>query len=218
MDDRERLAALPWFAGLEPDIRDDLIARGHVRRRAAGEWLYGEGDEDTGVVAVLEGGLHLHAQAPGGVEVLFCVLPAGGVIGQSRLFGGGPRLVTAICPVESRLFLLPDPVLRQAAAAHPQLWRSLSALVYGQLRTVVTALAEFVALSPRERLMARLLAFSAFQRRIPTTQGALAEIVGASRGAVNGWLRELEAGGRIALGYGFIEVLDPAALRRFLDR
>ena len=216
MDDHDRLAALPWLTTLDPVVRAELIARGRWRRQAAGEWLHGEGDEETGVVAVVRGALHLHAKAPGGREVLFAVLPEGGIMGQSILFGGGPRLVTAISAVESHLFLLSDRVLRQAAERHPTLWPSLSALLYGQLRAVVGSLAEFVALKPRDRMISRLLALSAFTDAVPVSQSALAEMTGVSRNAVNGWLGELERSGKLVRGYGTIRILDRPGLRRLV--
>lgn len=217
MDIPERVARLPWFAGLSAPVRRALIARGRLRKRGAGEWLYGEGDEDTGVVAVLDGGLYLHATAGDGDEVLFNMLPAGGVMGQSILLGGGPRLVTAICAVESQLFLVPDRALQAVAAQHPTLWASLAALSYGQLRDTLRRVTEFVGLKPRERLVARLIALSALSPHIPLTQTALAEMIGASRVAVNRWLGELEAKGAIARGYGVIDVRDARALRRMLS-
>jgi CRP-like cAMP-binding protein len=216
MEFRERLAAMPWFAGLELPVLAALTDRGRLQRRAAGEWLYGEGDEDTGVVAVIEGGLYLQAQAPDGGEVLFSLLPQGGVMGQSILFGGGPRLVTAIASVDCILFVLSDRALREAAVIHPSLWPSLSALAYGQLREAVRSVAEFVALKPRARLVARLAQLSAFGPSVPVSQSALAEMIGASRNAVNGWLAELESAGAITRGYRVIEVRDRRALQRRL--
>ncbi|HEX6859201.1 MAG TPA: Crp/Fnr family transcriptional regulator [Caulobacteraceae bacterium] len=209
------IAAVPWFAGLEPALRADLIARGRQRRAAAGEWLHGEGDEDAGLIAVLEGALRLYSQAPGGREVLLGVLPAGTMIGQSAVLGGGPRLVTAIAASDSRVFLLSDRALREVAASHPMLWRPLSQLVYGQLRAALQGWAEMVGLGPRERMISRLLLMSG-GGSAPLTQAALAEMVGVTRKAVNGWLRALEAEGLVALGYGRITVRDRRALERML--
>jgi CRP-like cAMP-binding protein len=213
MDD---LAAIPWFADLEAPVRAALADHGRLQRRKAGEWVYGEGDEDTGVVAVLEGGLHLYAQAPGGREVLFFVLPKGGVTGQSIRFGGGPRLLTAVCAVDSLLFLLSDRALRQVADTHPVLWPNLAALAYGQQRVLIETIVELVALKPRQRMIARLLALSSYTPAVPATQSALAEMIGVSRKAVNGWLGELDQAGRIARGYGQIEVIDRPGLERML--
>lgn len=208
--------AIPWFASLPPPMRAELIARGRPVRLAAGEWLYGEGDEDTGLVAVLDGALHLYSQAPGGREVLFGTMPAGAVMGQSVGLGGGPRLVTVIAAADSVLLLFSDRALRETAAAHPTLWRSISTLAYGQLRAALQGWSEAVGLRPRERMIARLLALSAEARVLPLSQSVLAEMVGVTRKAVNGWLGELEAGGFVALGYGRIEVRDRLGLERML--
>lgn len=215
MDDaRSRIAAIPWFARLDAPVRDALVGKGRVQQRAAGEWVHGEGDEDTGVLAVLDGCLHLHSQSPDGGEVLFDLLLKGGVIGQSIVFGGGPRLVTAICATDAQLFLLPDHVLRETAAVHPSLWQNLSALAYQQLREMIRRTAEFVALKPRERVITRLLALSRFDNPIPVSQAALAEMVGVGRDAANRWLGELEGAGVVKRRYGRIEVVDRTALRR----
>lgn len=209
------VTAIPWFAALEPTLRSDLITRGRLKRCAAGEWLHGEGDEETGLIAVLEGALHLYSQAPGGREVLLGQLPAGTVMGQSAVLGGGPRLVTAIAATDARLFLLSDRALREAAAGHPMLWRSLSQLVYGQLRAALAGWAEMIGLGPRERMISRLLQMSD-GRSVSLSQSALAEMVGVTRKAVNGWLRGLEEEGLVRLGYGRIEVKDRRALERML--
>jgi CRP/FNR family cyclic AMP-dependent transcriptional regulator len=214
MDDR--IVAIPWFASLDDAVRAELIARGRLTHRTAGEWLWGEGDEDTGLVAVLDGALHLYSQAPGGREVLLGLLPPGTVMGQSAMLGGGPRLVTAIAAADSELFLLSDRALRETANRHPMLWRSFSALVYGQLRGALQGWAEVVGLAPRQRMISRLLAMSVGARAVPLSQAALAEMTGVTRKAVNGWLGELEGRGLVARGYGRIEVRDRAGLERML--
>lgn len=212
----DRVAAITWFRSLEPTLRADLLAKGRLRRCPAGEWLHGEGDEETGLIAVLSGALHLYSQAPGGREVLFGMLPAGTVMGQSAGLGGGPRLVTAIAAADCELFTLSDRALRETAAKHPMLWRALSTLVYGQLRIALQGWAEAVGMTPRERMVSRLVQMSADTSAVPLSQSTLAEMVGVSRKAVNGWLRELERRGFVALGYGRIDVRDRTGLERML--
>ena len=212
----EVVAAIPWFAGQSPPLRTALLQAGRLSRRGAGEWVHGEGDEDTGVLATVEGSLKLYSQAPGGREVLFGLLPAGTVIGQSAAFGGGPRIVTAIAASPALIFTLSDRALRQVAAAQPGLWEALSALVYGQLRNATQGLAEVLALKPRERMIARLLQFVRPDGAVEISQADLAELVGVTRKAVNGWLGALEREGRVRLGYGRVEVLDRAGLERML--
>ena len=51
---------------------------------------------------------------------------------------------------------------------------------------------------------------------IVVSQADLAEMIGVTRKAVNGWLGALEGQGRVARGYGVITVLDRAGLERML--
>ena len=179
--------------------------------------MHGEGDEETGVLAVIDGALKVYGQAPGGREALIGLLPPGTVIGQSAAFGGGPRIVTAIAAAPSVVFTLSDSALRRVAAVHPGLWEALGALVYGQLRLNAQTVAEFVALKPRERLISRLLQMTAQTGGdIPVSQADLAEMIGVTRKAVNGWLGELEAAQLVARGYGVIRVLETGRLERML--
>lgn len=217
LDPLDRVAAIPWFARQPPDRREALVRAGHLSRRGAGEWMHGEGDEETGLLAVIEGGLKLYGQAPGGREALIGLLPAGAVIGQSAAFGGGPRIVTAITAAPSLVFTLSDSGLRRVAVSHPGLWEALSALVYGQLRANAQAVAELIALKPRERLISRLVQLAAQSAgAIAVSQADLAEMIGVTRKAVNGWLGELEAAGLVERGYGVIRVLEAQRLERML--
>jgi CRP-like cAMP-binding protein len=218
LDSLDRVAAIPWFARQPVDRRDALLRAGRLSRRQTGEWMHGEGDEETGVLAVVDGALKVYGQAPGGREALIGLLPAGTVIGQSAAFGGGPRIVTAITASPSLIFTLSDSALRRVAAVHSDLWEALGALVYGQLRVNAQAVAELIALKPRERLISRLVQMTAQTGgEIAVSQADLAEMIGVTRKAVNGWLGELEAAGLVERGYGVIRVLEPGRLERMLQ-
>lgn len=212
-DQRRALLAIPWFAAQPAEQAGALIRAGRLIRRGAGEWLHGEGDEETGLLAVLEGRLKLYCQAPGDREVLIGVLPAGAVMGQSAAFGGGPRLLTVIAAADSLIFTISDRALRQAAADHPGLWREVAGLLYAQLGAILQLVAQLTALPPRARLAARLLQLEQNLGVVAASQGDLAEMVGVSRKAINGWLGEMAAKGWLKLGYGRIEILKPSALR-----
>lgn len=212
----ERIASIRWLARLSPGLRADLLARGRISRRAAGEWLYGEGDADTGLVVVLEGGLHIYTEAPGGRDVLIGMVRPGGVFGRSAMVVGGGRLVTAIASSDSVLFVLSDRALHAVEADHEELRPVLGALLVGQLRNLLRLLAETVTLKPRERMIARLLDLSVGQDGVQISQSALAEMIGVTRKAVNGWLCDLEARGVVGRGYGRITVRDRPALERMV--
>lgn len=212
-DLRRALLTVPWFAGQPPEQAAALMRAGRLIRRGAGEWLHGEGDEETGLLTVIEGRLKLYCQAPGEREVLIGVMPPGAVMGQSATLGGGPRLLTVIAAADSLVFVLSDRVLRQTAADHPGVWRDVAGLLYAQLGAILQLVAQLTALPPRARLAARLLQLEQNLGVAEVSQGDLAEMVGVTRKAVNGWLGEMARKGWVRLGYGRVEILKPAALR-----
>lgn len=211
---REQIERWGWLAGQPPEQQRALLDAAQLRRIGDGQWAHGEGDEQTGVLAVLEGRLRLYAQAPGGREALVGVAGPGAAIGQSALFGGGPRLVTAISAGPSLILTFSDRALLRVAERHPGLWRDLSQLIYRQLQFAIQAAAERGALPLRAQLASRLLMLSRDGAVVAANQSDLAELLGVSRKAVNGWLGELSRAGAVKLGYGRIEIISAPALER----
>ena len=201
-----------WFAHLSPPLRAALLRAGRVVRLDAGQWVYGEGDEETGVVLVLDGSLRIEAER----DVLVNLAPAGAAFGQSRRGGGGPRIVTARAAGRATVMLIADSALERIAAEQPLLWRAVSELVYGQLDAMVHLAAQLLALGPRGRIAARLLAFGG-EGGAALGQADLAEMCGLSRKSVNAHLAALERRGAIARGYGRIAILDAGALRILVE-
>ena len=202
-----------WFAHLPAPLRVALLHAGRVARLDAGQWVFGEGDAETGVLLVLEGALRIEASVGAERDVLLNLAPAGAAFGQSRRGGGGPRLVTARAASAATVLLIPDAALQRIAEVHPALWRAVSELVYGQLDTIVHLAAQLLALGPRGRIAARLLTFAA-GGEVALSQSDLAEMCGLSRKATNAHLATLERVGVITRGYGRIAIVDAAALRR----
>lgn len=205
-----------WFAHLPPPLRAALLRAGRVVRLDAGQWVYGEGDEETGVVLVLDGSLRIEASVGAERDVLVNLAPAGAAFGQSRRGGGGPRIVTARAAGRATVMLVADSALERIAAEQPLLWRAVSELVYGQLDAMVHLAAQLLALGPRGRIAARLLAFGG-EGGAALGQADLAEMCGLSRKSVNAHLAALERRGAIARGYGRIAILDVGALRMLVE-
>ncbi|MDB5470124.1 MAG: Crp/Fnr family transcriptional regulator [Caulobacter sp.] len=211
---REQIDRLGWLGEQPEGLREALLAAARLRWLTQGEWAHGEGDEAAGVLLVLEGRLRLFAQAPGDREALISVMGPGAAIGQSPVFGGGPRLVTAVSAGRSLVLTLSDAALRRVAQDWPGLWQVVSQLIYRQLQYSVQVAAERVALPPRAQLASRLLMLALGSDVVAANQSDLAELLGFSRKAVNGWLGELAAAGAVKLGYGRIEIVS----RRLLER
>ena len=222
MSPRERAAELltraVWLQGHGPQMIEAFLTHGRIVHLPTGAWAQSEGDEQTGLTLVVAGAVQMMCAAPGGREVLFGQAGPGVALGQTLRFGGGPRLVTLICVEPSVLLVVPDHALTRIAAEQPEVWQAVAALVYLQLRGALMIAAEAVALPPRQRLAARLdMMARTGGPALRLNQQALAEMLGLSRKTVNGHLLAFQRAGLLTLGYGQIEVRDPAGLRRIAE-
>ena len=212
----EILARSAWLAQGGPALADLFLAHGRFVPLAAGQWAHGEGDDETGVLVVLRGALHLYCKAPGDREVLFSQAGAGAALGQTARFGGGPRLVTAIAAEDALILQVSDRALSRIAQDEPRLWEAVSALLYLQLRNLLEMLGDHAALPPRQRLARRLaqLAGASPQSVLRITQETLGEMVGLTRKTANLHLAALEREGLVRRAYGGLAITDLPGLRR----
>lgn len=224
VDDRraalDMLEAAGWLAPHGQELAAALVAEGSLAWLEAGRWAQAEGDEQTGLLLVVAGALDLYCQAPGDREVRFNQIGAGAALGQTMSFGGGPRLVTAVCAEPSLLLRVSDAGLERIARARPEIWRAVASLVYLQLRSALHLAAGAIALPPRQRLAARLVSLARTQqpgRGLKLSQQALAEMVGLTRKTVNGYLADFQRLGLVRLDYGQLFVLDPRRLERIAE-
>ena len=154
------LARAGWLTGHAPGLAEELLRHGRLVRFAAGQWAQAEGDAETGLFVVIAGAVQLYCQAPGDREVLVGHAEAGAAVGQTMRFGGGPRLVTAICVAPSLLLTVADAALERIGRTRPDIWRAVASLVYAQLRATVRMAAENAALPPRQRLAIAMWAYA----------------------------------------------------------
>jgi CRP-like cAMP-binding protein len=207
-----------WLDGRH-DLVEPILVHGRLVRLSPGQWAQAEGDDESGLVVVLSGSLELYCKAPGDREVRIGQVGPGVALGQTVRFGGGPRLLTAICREPAALLQVSDRALTRIAHEAPRIWEAVAALLYLQLRNLISMVAELAALPPRARLAARLglLAAGAGEGPLSVSQEALGEMVGLTRKTVNGHLAAFEHEGLIRRRYGGVEVLDPRGLRRVAE-
>ena len=177
------------------------------------QWVYSEGDTDSGIFGVLEGALRVEAAVGLNRSVLLNIVGAGEFIGQARAFGGGRRIVTARASGAATVFALSDASLARIAQREPDIWRVVSDLVYAQLNGLVHLTAALLGLPPRLRIAARLLALPTDDAVTCVTQADLAEMCGLSRKA---HLQALVGEGLIHTGYGAVRVLSRSRLQQLI--
>jgi CRP-like cAMP-binding protein len=213
MDIGAALARIPWFSRLPLGLQRRLEASGRIVHLAAGQWVYSEGDPDTGICAVLEGALRLEVSVGPDRDVLIGFAQAPAILGQSHRRGGGPRILTTRAGPASTVLLISDNVLERIARDEPELWRALNELVYAQLDACVHLAAQLLVQRPQARIAARLLQLGT-DGTVRAGQSDLAEMCGVTRQVLNRHLAALEVSGVVRRGYRIVHLLAPRALEK----
>lgn len=211
-----------WLEHEPAALAQALATHGRLLHLNTGEWAQAEGDGHRGLIVVISGVVHVSCEARGQRNVLLGHCEAGAVLGHATRYSGGPRLVTAVCAEPSVLLAVPERALEEIAATWPTLWRALATSAYGYTRRTVRALAELIALPPRQRLAARLLIIAgetpaATAPVVRLSQQALGEMIGVTRKTVNAHLAALEKAHLVEASYNRIVLRDVAGLRQVAD-
>lgn len=214
------LATDPWFAGCPDALQQALIERGRLVRLAAGEALFGRGDDADGLCCVIAGGLRVGALQPDGGESLLAYIEPYQWFGEISMLDGQPRTHDAVADGPTTVLLIEQPVLHAWLAANPAHWRELGRLACAKLRVVFSVLEDIAHLPLEQRLAKRLwlvahgygARIEGARRQVRLPQEQLALMLGVSRQSLNKALRSLETRGVVARRYGVIELVDMSAL------
>ncbi|MEN5199375.1 Crp/Fnr family transcriptional regulator [Pseudomonas wadenswilerensis] len=217
---RETLLQGHWFQALPPCFQDSLLALARQRELAAGQYLFQRGDAPCGLYAVLDGAMRVGAVATDGKEALLTLIEAPHWFGEISLFDGQPRTHDAQAEGPTRLLWIPQAPLLKWLEQQPQHWRDVSLLMSHKLRVVFVALEQQSLLAAAPRVAHRLLQIAAgygelrgSRRVLQLSQEQLALMLSLSRQTTNQILKSLQQEGALRLGYGEIEIIDPARLQ-----
>lgn len=208
-----------WLAVLSESSLQRLRAIGIKRGFQDGQLIQKRGDVVHHVLVLLSGRLRSVGYTASGAEQFTRWVEPGEISGFSSVLGDAPVPVDLVAAGEVELLILPSQplleVLENDALAALAVARALS------LR--VNELLDMVFIRAEEKLSARV--WATLQRIaiengktvrgnvvLHISQGDLALAVGASRQKVNVELRELQAKGKIRLGYRWIEICSGASL------
>lgn len=216
-----RLSSNPWFATLPAAVRARMVAQADSVRLRPGEMLFRQGDPPSGLYALAGGTLKMSSLRADGREAILAMIDAGTWFGEISLIDGQPRTHDATAIGEVEVLLLPravfDALMQEAPFA-----RAIAALLAGRIRLLYGIVEDAALRSTQASIARRLLLLSRAdgaglpQRRVrvPVSQEGLAMMLGISRQTLSKQLRLLANDGIVALGYGHIDVLSAAGLRR----
>jgi CRP/FNR family transcriptional regulator, cyclic AMP receptor protein len=213
-----------WFSSQPVALQRLLVGRGEVVSFAKDSWIFGQSEEVGGLSAVLHGAIRGYANFANGETVLVEVAGPGTWFGQISILRSSRRLLTAMAASPTQLLIIPRRELRRLTKENPALWESLAELSQLQLQWLIASLGEVVALPPRARLAARLVALMSRSTRqdsaaaeLRLTQADLAEMIGLERKSVHRILKVFERKRLVAIEYGVVRILDRRGLEKVRD-
>ncbi len=209
-------AARECLQDLPPALAAALLQTGVQRQWHRGQQVMHEGAACDSLVVALQGRLAVRLGSADGHDTLLRWLDAGELVGLPAVLAGMPATVSIVAQGQARTLHVPRADFIALLHQHPEGAIAIAVLVSRRLG----GLFRYLALSQRRSLSDRVdfalerlarsqgVADGAGGVRLQATQAELADAAGASRQRVHLVLQQLQAQGRIRLGYGCVTLLD----------
>ncbi|HEY7736981.1 MAG TPA: Crp/Fnr family transcriptional regulator [Candidatus Limnocylindrales bacterium] len=220
----EALAAIPLFAGADPESLESLARETRLRRFRRGEVIFHQGDPGDALFIVLSGLVKIALPADSGDEAILATLRPGDFFGELALLDGAPRSASAAALEATETAVLSRHRFLDLIAAEAGIRDAFLEALARELRRLTTHVEELHFLDIAGRLASRLarMAREAGSRQpdgsirldARLTQGNLAAMVGCTRQSVNKLLGLYASDGLLRLERDAIVVLDVEGLAR----
>jgi CRP/FNR family transcriptional regulator, cyclic AMP receptor protein len=216
----EYLTRVPILANLDPRILATLAETTCLQHYHKDQIIFYRGDPGNAMYVLVGGSVALSLVSDEGAEIVVARLRPIEHFGELSVLDAQPRCVTAVaCEATQALAIYREnllTLLKSNANAALQIALSLSLRV----RRTTDLLADMTFLALLTRIAKRLCELagiphegSVAAKDIQTHQDELAEMVGASREAVNKQLARLREMGLIHTSRGHVRILRPERLR-----
>jgi CRP/FNR family cyclic AMP-dependent transcriptional regulator len=214
----------PFLAALTQDDARELRALGRIRRYAAGDALFHQGDDPGGVRILVEGRVKVVSVTATGREIILAFRGPGDIVGEIGAIAGSARscAVRALEPVQT--LAVGDREFRGFLNSHANAAMNLVLMLIARLQSADEARMEFAAHDVVGRVARRLVELSerfgepcaeGVQITLALSQDELAAWTASSREAVAKAMRLLRELGWIQTRRRQIVICDPAALQRY---
>lgn len=204
------------FNGLDVEDLRRLAAIAREVTLPASSVLFEQGEESDGLYIVASGIVRIYLTAEDGREATISLLEDGELIGEIALLDGLPRSAGAAALTDAKLMFIPHKPFCDLLDTSPKLSRQVTLMLCERLRAANSQVAQAIFHDLRYRLLVLLRQIAVIHGRIEkdvaivdldVTQGMLAQMLGASREAVNKQLRTLAKEGRVLMDGRQIRVL-----------
>src|SRR6202795_1178958 len=198
-----------------------LQAIGRDKQLSSGEFVWQQGDGQTGIYLIRSGRIRTYYVAPSGREVTMAYWFSGNFVGGPDMFGTGPHMWSSVAVERSELTFIPGPALRKLALESATIAVALLDALAFKARCY-SAMAQMLGTRSVTERLHRLLIFLShiygttrgkeIVIGIPFTHGDLANLIGSTRQWVTVQLARLQDDGVIRYDRSMISILNLAKL------
>ena len=222
MDDFWHLHNFDWLRELSPPESDELRRQATQRTYHPGEMVFTPLGRPLHVYLLERGLVRIYRVSNAGAEATLGYVRPGEIFGEVAALSSAPRESFAAAVRTSEVWRLSRDVIRRVLAAHSSIVLAITKQVGSRLKRIESRVEHLVFRPVRSRVAGMLLELAEdFGRRdahgividLELNQQDLATLVGASRQAVNGSLRELERAKAIRRSDGRVVLLALDVLR-----
>jgi len=221
-DDRARIRAMPLFTGLDDESFAVLTDGMRIEAHDAPAALFTQGDPAAAFFALLDGRVTIFALTEAGHHAVIEVFDRPCTFAEAAIFSSGVYPLFGAAAAGTRLARIPAAPFLRRLGERPAL---ALALLDGLARWQAQLADEIFDLkrrSPAERL-ARVLLDQAAEDgegrvRLPLAKALLARRIGITPESLSRALARLRAHGVAPAGRDAVDLVDRAALRRFVEQ
>jgi CRP-like cAMP-binding protein len=196
------------FDGLDQEDLTRLAGIAREVNLSEGDTLFDQGDESDGLYVIVSGILRIYLTADDSREATINLLEDGETIGEIALLDGLPRSAGAAALTNAKLIFIPREPFLSLLEESTKLARQIILTLCERLRAANAQVDQAIFHDLRHRLVVLLRQLAIIHGHVEKdvavvdldlTQGTLAQMLGASREAVNKQLRGLVKEGRLEM-------------------
>jgi CRP-like cAMP-binding protein len=215
------LAGIPLFRVLSQECVSAAVRAGRFKSYAAGQIIFHQGDPGDHLYVVIKGLVKVVFTSERGDEIVLNIRGPEEIFGELALLDGSPRSASVVVLQPTSVFVLSRRQLLELMSSNPGLADGFLKLIGKLVRKLTEQVGDLTFLDLKGRLAKLLLQLSVKDDDGPgvvldvaLTQSDLAEMIGASRPAVNRALQSFVTRGLIEMHGRTIVLRDLDNLRR----
>ncbi len=217
-DTGDALTGVEMFAGLEPEVRQRVIAAAVPRTYRKGQVLFEENDPGDSLIVLKRGAVAVYRTSHSGERALLTVVRPPDVVGEVSLLDGSPRSASAEAIEDCATLALSRAAFLELVHSNARILDAVMHSLGSLIRRLTEQNADHVFLDLPGRVAKALVRLAggspAPMVTIELNQSQLAEMAGGSRQSVNQAIGSFASRGWLRTEGRRIVVTDLAALRR----